>query len=131
MPGVAHCCSWITAALMEALIVAVMPHMQPWLRVSGELLTTLSALGLTRVGLLALMVATFILGHYRLKAGQTDSGPEERQSLLQNGHSSGPNYDSMRPKADIASGASQRTQVSGTGWLDYIAGFKILFPYLW
>jgi len=116
---------------MEILIIAVIPHMQPQLRVSAKFLETVSALGIARVALLTLMVATFALGRYQWMVKQPESEPQERQSLLQNGHSSGQNYDGTRPKVDIASGSSQRTQVSGTGWLDYIAGFKILFPYLW
>ncbi|KAL2204909.1 ABC transporter [Sarocladium strictum] len=130
-PGISHCCGWIAAALMEILIVAVIPHMQPQLRVSRDFLQIVSVLGLVRVAILVLMVATFTFGSFRWTAKQPESEPEERQSLLQNGHGSGQNYDGTRPKIDISSGSSQRTQVSGTGWLDYLAGFKILFPYLW
>jgi hypothetical protein len=130
-PGISHCCGWIAASLMEVLIVAVIPHMQPQLRVSRDFLQIVSVLGLVRVAILVLMVATFTFGSIRWTAEQPESGPEERQSLLQNGHGPGQNYDGTRPKVDISSGSSQRTQVSGTGWLDYLAGFKILFPYLW
>lgn len=130
-PGISHCCGWIAAALMEILIISVIPHMQPPLRVSAEFLKIVSALGLARVALLVLMVAAFAVGSLPWSARQTESEPEERQSLLQNSHGPGQNYDGTRPKVDISSGSSQRTQVSGTGWLDYLAGFKILFPYLW
>lgn len=53
--------------------------------------------------------------------------PEERQSLLENGHRSSENYGSV-PQAK---GDKRRTQVAGTGWLEYFAGFRVLFPYLW
>ncbi|KAH8178661.1 ABC transporter domain-containing protein [Sarocladium implicatum] len=130
-PGISHCCAWIAAILMEILIISVIPHMQPQLRVSSDFLRTVSALGLARVAILVLMIATFVLGKVRWSVKEADSEPEERQSLLQNGHGSTQNYDGTPPKVDISSGSSQRTQVSGTGWLDYLAGFKILFPYLW
>lgn len=111
--------------------MSVIPHMQSQLRVSGDFLKTVSALGIARIAILVLMVVTFVTGKLQWTTKQAESEPEERQSLLQNGHFAGQNYDGTRPKVDISSGSSQRTQVSGTGWLDYLAGFKILFPYLW
>lgn len=111
--------------------MAVIPHLRQPLRVSSQFLTTLSALGLARVALLVLMVVIFALGNVQWTTKTPESEPEERESLLRNGNAAAQDYQGTRPKVDISSGSSQRTQVSGTGWLDYLAGFKILFPYLW
>ncbi|KAG7103951.1 ABC transporter aclQ like protein [Verticillium longisporum] len=51
---------------------------------------------------------------------------DEQRSLLANGNDNG--YASV---PNMPSRSAIRTQVSGTGWLDYFTGFKVLFPYLW
>ncbi|KAM6516990.1 hypothetical protein FSOLCH5_007941 [Fusarium solani] len=73
------------------------------------------------------MMGSLALREYKLRPPQPKSAPEERQSLLENGNGSSSNYGSV-PAAPTP---AKRTQVSGTGWLDYFAGFRVLFPYLW
>jgi ABC-type multidrug transport system fused ATPase/permease subunit len=73
------------------------------------------------------MIGSFTLREYKLKALEPKSLPEERQGLLENGNGNTEGYGSVQPPA----AEPRRTQVSGTGWLDYFAGFKVLFPYLW
>ena len=64
--------------------------------------------------------------------GTASAGEEE--PLLQNEvnpprtHYGGENGQNKQ-KAEVK--PARRTQVSGTGWLEYIAGFRTLFPYLW
>ncbi|KAH7322586.1 putative transport protein [Stachybotrys elegans] len=127
-PGSAHCFAWVTAVLVEALIAAIFPHVQPRLRVSDNLLEILDGLGYARIAILVLMVAIFLSAEFRLRPSTPKSDPEERQSLLQNGNGSTASYGA---NGHAAPPAARRTQVSGTGWLDYFAGFRVLFPYLW
>ncbi|KAM0350726.1 hypothetical protein ACHAPU_003221 [Fusarium lateritium] len=74
------------------------------------------------------MIGIFGFKEYKLKSLEPKSLPEERQSLLENGNGATESYGSVAPTAPEP---ARRTQVSGTGWLDYFAGFRVLFPYLW
>lgn len=113
---------------METVIAAFFVSAQPSLRVTKGFIEALGALGLARIVVLLLMISALGLQEYKLKPTTPKSNPEERQSLLENGDGSSGNYGSV-PAA--APGSARRTQVSGTGWLEYFAGFKVLFPYLW
>ncbi|CEI62388.1 Heavy metal tolerance protein [Fusarium venenatum] len=126
-PNGAHLAAWCVAALAEIVIAAVLSAVEPQLRVSPNFVDTTNLLGAARVFVLALMIGSFTLREYKLKSLQPKSVPEERQGLLENGNGNAEGYGSVPPSA----AEPRRTQVSGTGWLDYFAGFKVLFPYLW
>ncbi|ESU09382.1 hypothetical protein FGSG_03805 [Fusarium graminearum PH-1] len=124
-PNSSHLAAWCVAALAEIVIAAVLSVVEPQLRVSPNFVDTINILGSARVFVLALMIGSFTLREYKMKSLEPKSLPEERQGLLENGNGNG--YGSVPPSA----AEPRRTQVSGTGWLDYFAGFKVLFPYLW
>lgn len=126
-PETAHCLAWAVATLVEIVIAAVLFTAQSDLRVSHGLVERLHALSLCRIAVLVLMILALITREYKLRPSQPKSAPEERQSLLENGNGSAPSYGSV----PAAPAQPRRTQVSGTGWLDYFAGFRVLFPYLW
>lgn len=126
-PGGAHCFAWVVGALVEIVIGAVFSSEQASLRVPNEFIATLNILGLFRILTLFLMTVILLAREYRLRPIKPRSVPEERQSLLENGNGSSGSYGSV----PAAPAKAKRTQVSGTGWLDYFAGFRILFPYLW
>lgn len=126
-PGAAHCCAWIVGALVEVVIAAVFLSEQASLRVPAEFIEILNILALVRVFILLVMAAILLVREYRLKPAKRSSDSEEQQSLLGNGNGSSGSYGSVPARAESV----RRTQVSGTGWLDYFAGFKALFPYLW
>ncbi|KAL6916356.1 hypothetical protein ACHAP8_007819 [Fusarium lateritium] len=126
-PNGAHLAAWCVAALAEIVIAAVLSAVEPQLRVSPDFVDTTNILGSARVFVLALMIGSFTLREYKLKSLQPKSLPEERQGLLENGNGNAEGYGSVPP----STAEPRRTQVSGTGWLDYFAGFKVLFPYLW
>ncbi|RGP81237.1 ATP-binding subfamily b [Fusarium longipes] len=126
-PNGAHLSAWCVAALAEIVISAVLSAVEPRLRVSSGFVDTINILGSARVFVLALMIGSFTLIEYKLKALEPKSLPEEQQGLLENGNGNTEGYGSVQPSA----AEPRRTQVSGTGWLDYFAGFKVLFPYLW
>ncbi|VUC26310.1 unnamed protein product [Clonostachys rosea] len=127
IPGTAHASAWIVGALIEAVIAGVFCAVQPSLWVSKEFLGTLNALAYSRIAILVVMFVVLVIREYELKPTVPRSVPEERQSLLENGDGSPANYGSVPAHGPPPA----RTQVSGTGWLDYFAGFRILFPYLW
>ncbi|RGP74635.1 ATP-binding subfamily b [Fusarium sporotrichioides] len=126
-PNGAHLAAWCVAALAEIVIAAVLSAVEPQLRVSPDFVDTSNILGSARVFMLALMIGSLTIREYKVKALEPKSLPEERQGLLENGNGNAQGYGSVPPSA----AEPRRTQVSGTGWLDYFAGFKVLFPYLW
>ncbi|KAM6530257.1 hypothetical protein FALCPG4_008382 [Fusarium falciforme] len=126
-PGSAHCYAWLAGALLETVIAGIFYSEKSLLRSSSTFLDILIILGLSRIAVFILMMGSLALREYKLRPPQPKSAPEERQSLLENGNGSSNNYGSVPQSAAPA----KRTQVSGTGWLDYFAGFRVLFPYLW
>jgi hypothetical protein len=127
-PGSAHCWAWLIATLVEATILGIFASVPEFLRVPNSFIHILDVMGVCRIVTLLLMAATLIVRDYQLRPALPQSAPEERESLLENGHASSESYGSVPTKP---SGAAKRTQVSGTGWLEYFAGFRVLFPYLW
>ncbi|KNB19664.1 ATP-binding cassette, subfamily B [Fusarium oxysporum f. sp. lycopersici 4287] len=126
-PNSAHLSAWCVGALAEIVIAAALSAVEPKLRVSPGFVDTLNILGAARVLVLAFMIGALGLREYKTKALEPKSLPEERRGLLENGNGAADGYGSVQPTA----AEPRRTQVSGTGWLDYFAGFRVLFPYLW
>ncbi|KAJ4255133.1 hypothetical protein NW757_004638 [Fusarium falciforme] len=126
-PISAHCYAWLAGALLETVIAGIFYSEKSLLRSSSTFLDILIILGLSRIAVFILMIGSLVLREFKLRPPQPKSAPEERQSLLENGNGSPSNYGSVPAPATPA----KRTQVSGTGWLDYFAGFRVLFPYLW
>lgn len=116
-PTSSHCHAWIVGALIEGLILALFMTQRQHIDVPAALLNTLVGLGIARITTLAFMIAIIIRRHYAVRSSLSSSTPGERQGLLENGQ--GP------PKP------TKRRDAQETGWLDYIAGFRVLFPYLW
>ncbi|OLN85668.1 Heavy metal tolerance protein 2 [Colletotrichum chlorophyti] len=130
-PTSAHFYAWIVAALFEAVIAAVFSSEKHFLRIPNGSLEVLSVLGVSRIAILIIMGGLLILRDYKLRPPLPKSDPEERQSLLGNGHDAHANYGGAHPHGQQAHAPSGRRELQGTGWLDYFAGFKVLFPYLW
>lgn len=127
-PTVAHAIAWVVGILLEAVIATVFLTQQSRIQVPSELLGSLSSLGLARGGLLLILTVILVRREHELKPRHNASG-EEHQSLLENGES-GNTYGSTPPTAN-GKAPTKKPDAQSTGWLDYIAGFRILFPYLW
>ncbi|KAF4972084.1 hypothetical protein FZEAL_9678 [Fusarium zealandicum] len=130
-PSAPHCFAWATSVLVETVITAVFYSVHPSLRVSKTFVDVLNALSMSRIVILLLMMGTFTMWEYKLRPSEPKSVPEERQSLLENGNGTSSNYGGTHAHSSATPDKPRRTQVSGTGWLDYFAGFRVLFPYLW
>lgn len=142
-PVAANGHSWVAGVLLEAVITAVLKTQQPAIGLSRDVVDTLLSLGLARIVVLLVMIGLITLRQYRLRSSESQSAPEERQSLLGNGqgpvadyggahghgHGHGGHGHGHIPAIKPASGKPPGVQ--GTGWLDYFAGFRVLFPYLW
>lgn len=126
-PSVAHGIAWVVGVLMEAVIAGVFQSQQERIGVPNKILYTLSTMGMIRLVLLIVMIAVLTRRQHELKPKHTGSS-EEHQSLLENGD--GANGYGSTP-SNGAKQLAKKPDAQSTGWLDYIAGFRILFPYLW
>ncbi|KAK3998119.1 P-loop containing nucleoside triphosphate hydrolase protein [Cladorrhinum sp. PSN332] len=115
-PTVSHGHAWITGLLLEAIIATIFRTERGSIDVPNKLLDVLIGLGIARIATLVIMIALVAGRQYALRSLLLESTSGERQSLLENGR--GPPAKKQRDAQD-------------SGWLDYIAGFRILFPYLW
>lgn len=130
-PTTANCNAWVTGVLLEAVIAAVFKLDQRSINAPPRLLDVLFSLGIARIVTLLVMTALLVRRQYALTASTSDSTAEERQGLLENGQGSvggyhGTNGHTSAPKVPAAKPTNQNK-----GWLDYFAGFRVLFPYLW
>lgn len=112
---------------MEAVIASVLSSTRTSLAVSTHFLDALNPLSAFRIGIFVLMAAVLIFREYKLRSSSPKSLPEERQSLLENGNGSTGNYATV-PGSKPAADATKKPQIS---WLNYIASFRVLFPYIW
>ncbi|KAH6646692.1 ABC transporter [Truncatella angustata] len=126
-PTIAHGLAWVVGVLMESVIAGVFLSEQDHIGLAHDLLDTFAGLGLVRVVLLLILIAVLASRHYQLKPKRTGSS-DEHQSLLENGESTS-GYGST--PANGAKRPPKKPDAQSTGWLDYIAGFRVLFPYLW
>ncbi|KAK3343557.1 ABC transporter [Lasiosphaeria hispida] len=119
-PTVSHCHSWIASALLEAVVAALFVAERRYIEVPAGTLNTLVALGLARILTLGVMIALIVRRHYALRSPQSASPDGERQGLLENGQN-----------GQAAPRGGKPRDAQDSGWLDYVAGFRVLFPYLW
>lgn len=132
-PVAANGHGWVAGVLLEAVIAAVLKTQQPVIGLSRDVVDTLLSLALARLVVLVVMIGLMVLREYKLnRSSESQSAPEERQSLLGNGSGPVPDYGGAHPHMPAIKPASGKPPgVQGTGWLDYFAGFRVLFPYLW
>jgi hypothetical protein len=124
-PTTPHGFAWVVGVLIEAVIAALFLSQQHHIHVPGGLLDSLFGLSLVRVVVLGSMSALLICREYNFKSPKPGT-ESERQSLLENGNGhNGYGSDGPKPKLKKARDAQS------TGWFDYFAGFRVLFPYLW
>ncbi|KAK4131017.1 putative transport protein [Trichocladium antarcticum] len=119
-PTVSNCHSWIAGAWLEGVIVALFSTQQRYIGLPTKLLDALVGLGIARIAILVLMIGLVVRRQYVLRSSLLRSTAGERQGLLENGNG----------HAASAPGPPPRDPQQ-SGWLDYIAGFRVLFPYLW
>ncbi|KAK4033439.1 putative abc heavy metal transporter [Parachaetomium inaequale] len=118
-PTASNCHSWITGAMLEGVIIALFGTQQRYIEVQAELLNALIGLGIARIATLVAMIGLVVRRQYALRSSLLSSTTGERQRLLENGN------------GHAAPGGGKSRDPQSSGWLDYIAGFRVLFPYLW
>lgn len=120
-PTASNCHAWIAGAMLEGVIISLFGTQQRYIKVGPKLRDTLISLGIARIATLVVMIALVVRRHYALRSSRLSSTSGERQGLLENGN------------GHAAPGAKDRKprDPQSSGWLDYIAGFRVLFPYLW
>ena len=124
-PTTSHCSAWVVGVLIEVVIASVFMSKQHQIHVPLGLLDSLFGLSLARIVILGIMVTLLIYQEYELR-GARQGLDSERQSLLENGNGIN-GYGSDRSKQK----PKKTRDAQSTGWFDYFAGFRVLFPYLW
>jgi ABC-type transport system involved in Fe-S cluster assembly fused permease/ATPase subunit len=119
-PTASNCHAWVAGAMLEGVITALFGTHQRHIDMPAKLLDALVGLGIARIATLTVMIGLVVRRHYALRSSLSSSTSGERQGLLENGNG----------HAAPGAGGKPRDPQS-SGWLDYIAGFRVLFPYLW
>lgn len=132
-PTPAHAAAWLVAVLLEVTINAVLFVQARHVPLPDSLIRTLFVLGMARAGLLCLMIA--LIAHWRYRQRPEKAiAHDETESLLENGTKAAKTNGYGATNGNVngtlpAPGKNRDAQSSG--WFDYFAGFKVLFPYLW
>lgn len=131
-PDASNCHAWITGLLLEAVIAAVFKTEQRSIAVPPRLLDVLFSLGMARISVLLVMTGILVRRHYALRPSSSTSTGEERQGLLENGRGPAGGYNGVDGHAQPTKPVARKPRdAQSSGWFDYIAGFRVLFPYLW
>lgn len=131
-PEASHSHAWLAGILIEAVIAAVFKTEQKSIGVPARVLDELFSVGIARIALLLAMTAVVVRRHYALKAFASESTADEREGLLENGQGPVGGYNGVNGHAHAARPTTKKPRdAQSSGWFDYIAGFRVLFPYLW
>ncbi|KAK3389312.1 ABC transporter [Podospora didyma] len=115
-PTTSNSHAWMTGVLVESVIAAIFgSDNRRYIDIPPALLDALVGVAVIRIAIFVVMIALVTWRQYTLRVSQEASTPDERTGLLSNG-----------PASPQAAGGKP-----DSGWLDYIAGFRVLFPYLW
>ncbi|KAK3295399.1 uncharacterized protein B0H64DRAFT_417120 [Chaetomium fimeti] len=118
-PTASNCHSWIAGAMLEGVIIALFGTQQRYINLQPKLRDALIGLGIARIATLVVMIGLTVRRHYALRSSLLSSTTGERQGLLENGN------------GHAAPGGKKPRDPQSSGWFDYFAGFRVLFPYLW
>lgn len=96
--------------------------------IRGSFLYVMIGICVARIAILVLMISVFF-GRW-LSTRPVKATADEQQSLLGNGSHTSTDYVNGN-SSSTNKVPEKKHQVSGMGWFDYFAGFRVLFPYLW
>lgn len=129
MPTKSHCSTWLIALFYELSLLVMISRYSLEQTVFVHLSIMGIALGGLRSLVLCTMLAIFISTQYHVyQEEETDCW--ERESLRANGQVTYGEYGTMNKNGGMGI-KSYPKDLQPSGWLDYIAGFRILFPYIW
>lgn len=110
--------------LMEGVTTVVFLTERNAIPLSERVLDALASLAVGRIFVLLLMSGLLIRREWQVRRRTVG---EEGRSLLENGDGPVNGYG-----ASPSSGTEPKPkQARALGWVDYIASFQVLFPYLW
>ncbi|KAJ8117111.1 hypothetical protein ONZ43_g4288 [Nemania bipapillata] len=127
-PTVSHATAWGVGVMVEAIIAAVFATQHQVIDASPEFLDSLFGLAIARIFLLLVMISLIAYREYQLRKAEAGTAAE-RRPLLENGNGATNGYGGT---ASAAKPEAKKTRdPSKSNWFDYIAGTRVLFPYLW
>ncbi|KAI1119021.1 hypothetical protein F5Y14DRAFT_396218 [Nemania sp. NC0429] len=125
-PTISHAFAWGVGILVEAVIAAVFVSQSEPIDAPLTLLDTLFGLAMARIVLLLVMTSLVARREYELRKAEAGT-TSERRPLLENGDGPVNGYGGTAAKPT----ATKARDPSKSNWFDYIAGTRVLFPYLW
>jgi hypothetical protein len=128
-PDLPNCLTWFAGAAFEITILSL--RLVSTTSVSVKLADKDAgrlAFGLARLAILFSMTVAF--WYSRRQTAETKESDAERESLLANGNGSSQEYGAAKPDV-LKNNSVKVTDAQSSGWLDYLVGFKALFPYIW
>ncbi|KAI0134630.1 ABC transporter [Xylariales sp. AK1849] len=126
-PSISHSHAWVFGVLLEAVLAGLFFSEKSLIPVPPEVLDSLFGLSLARIAVLTLMIMVVIRRQYELRSTEHGS-PSERQSLLEDGNGATIRYNGTN---GTSKQETKKRDPQKSGWFDYFAGFRVLFPYLW
>lgn len=130
-PTLPHCYAWNIAVLVELVTAAVFVSEKNFIHLPPALLDSLCGLGIARIVVFGFMIALLSRRQYELRT--TEKGPSsEHESLLENGEGGSNGYGGTNGNGNATKPEPKKPRdPQKSGWFEYIAGFRVLFPYLW
>ncbi|KAI0203556.1 hypothetical protein F4808DRAFT_417135 [Astrocystis sublimbata] len=127
-PSVPHAYAWGVGLLVEVVIAAVFLFQHQIIDAPLEMLNSLFGLGVARIVLFLIMVSLVVHRESKLRRAEAGS-TSERRPLLENGDGPANGYGGTVVAAK--QNATKTRDPSKSNWFDYLAGTRVLFPYLW
>ncbi|KAI0975284.1 hypothetical protein F4678DRAFT_419844 [Xylaria arbuscula] len=127
-PSISHSFAWGVAILVEAVIAAVFKSQHQFIEAPLGLLDSLFGLALGRIALFLVMISLVLRREHELKKADPGTA-SERRPLLENGDGPTNGYGGTTHVAKPE--AKKQRDPSKSNWFDYLAGTRVLFPYLW
>lgn len=131
---VSNMLTWVAACAFEiaTLVFIYLPNRYPGSEL-WRVYTTAALLSIIRVIILLLMIITYVILERPLYRGDADETESLLGSEYQNGHANGnashESYGSTKPSTPQPT--TKVFDPQSSTWLNYLAGFKHLFPFIW
>lgn len=132
-PSVPHGYAWLVGLMVDVVINSVLLSEHELIPLPKPLVDALFSLGVGRVAVYGLMLVLLARRQHLLRPER--GSVAEGRSLLENGDGPTNGYGGANGHGHghaAAHGPPKKGRdAQSSGWFDYFAGFRILFPYLW
>ncbi|KAK7738418.1 hypothetical protein SLS62_011406 [Diatrype stigma] len=132
-PSVSHGYAWLVGLMVDVVINSVLLSEHELIPLPKSLVDSLFSLGIGRVAVYGLMLILLARRQHLLRPERGSAA--EGRSLLENGDGPANGYGGANGHGNGHAAAhappKKGRDAQSSGWFDYFAGFRVLFPYLW